>query len=370
MKKNITLLMLSFFILLSCSSEEDNSVPPVLPEVVVDPVLPVAPGAPVITQAVLNGNFIDVNWSVVPGTGITYNIYRNGNPVKINAVPLSEPKFRDVLTNTGSFTYTVTAVSGNMESVKGVVSDKIILELPKTKSVESLTSLLSTKLEREYTYDTVNITKIVSETLKTTITKLEDHTATVKNTIGKYTYNGSLITKISYNNVDNNTFDSSVEYVYNEKNKLITVIRKKSDGSINYTTNYTYNDDGTTTETNSLPGSESWVFTLEKGNLVKYTYSIVKEGNTFTEVANSIFDTKDYIYKNVLGYSNFFGANISFNNQLSSSIILSMNGKELAKQSVKSEYVYNTNGYVLTKTRFDTSYGTPYINEITIYSYY
>ncbi|MCV9926804.1 hypothetical protein OIU83_04045 [Flavobacterium sp. LS1R49] len=367
MKKKITLLFMSFFILVSCRSEEDNSVPPVVPVV---PVVPIAPSAPTATQAVLNGNVVDVSWPVVVGTGITYNVYRNGNPVKINTVPLSEPKFTDVLASTGTFSYSVTANSGSLESIKGVVSDKVILELPKTKTVESITSKYNTKTEYIYTYETTNITKLVSETLKTTTTRLSDQTAMVTDRIGKYTYNGDLIEKIAYYNVDNNAFVSSIDYVYNEKKKLVSVIRKKSDGSNNII-NYVYNDDGTTTMTNaSSPNFETWVLTLEKGNLVKYVYSVLLGGTiNYKEVANCVFDTNEYVYKNVFAHNNFFGTSTSYNNEISSSVVVSENGSVFETLSSKSEYTYNENGYFLTKKRYDTTSSIPVLTEKTTYTY-
>ena len=65
-----------------CSSSED---------------IPITVSSATMTQAVLNGNSRDIIWWAVTGTGITYNIYRNDDPIKINSAPLTEAKFTDIL---------------------------------------------------------------------------------------------------------------------------------------------------------------------------------------------------------------------------------------------------------------------------------
>lgn len=360
MKKKITLLFISFFILTSCSSDEDSSA------------TPVAPVAPVTIKALLNGGGVDVSWSVVGGTGITYNVYRNDNPVKINAAPLTEAKFKDVLTTTGSFTYTVTANSGGMESAKGVVSEKVILELPKTKTEESISTRENIKSEYTYTYDATNITKIISQTIKSTTTRLSDQTVTVYDVIAKYTYNEDLITKVTYYNVDN-TVKSSYEYVYNTKRDLISMIRKESDGSIDYTINYAYGTDGLITETSDYLDWGTWVYTYEKGNMVKYVHSISYSYDALTnnvETADFIFDTKNMSTKNILGFNTILMGVNSVNNEASSSVIVTKNGNVVNTRLSRSEYTYNENGYVLTKMRFHGKPTATVLNEKTVITYY
>lgn len=355
MKKKITLLFISFFLLASCSSDEDSSA------------TPVAPVTPLTIKAALNGGGVDVSWSVVGGTGITYNVYRNDNPVKINATPLTEAKFKDVLTSTGSFTYTVTANSGGMESAKGVVSEKVILELPKTRTVESISNAYNTKTEYTFTYDTSNITKLVSITIKSTMIKLSDQTVTEGIRTIMYTYNGDLITKV--NNYKAAT--PSTEYVYNEGNKEIAMISTKSDGSIDYSVNFAHNEDGTITETSDLSGWGTWVYAYEKGNTVKYTYSVLKYGSTnYVETCNSIFDTKNSYSKNILGFNNLITEGGGVNNQISSSIIGTNDGRVVTTRSYKSEYTYNENGYILTKMKYIMTLSVPVLTEKTVITYY
>ncbi|KIA93234.1 hypothetical protein OA93_22200 [Flavobacterium sp. KMS] len=360
MKKKITLLFISFFILASCSSDEDSSA------------TPVAPVAPLTIKATLNGGGVDVSWSVVGGTGITYNVYRNDNPVKINAAPLTEAKFKDVLTSTGSFTYTVTANSGGMESAKGVVSEKVILELPKTRTVESFNTIENTKSEYTYTYDATNVTKIISQTIKSTTTRLKDQTVTVYDVIAKYTYNEDLITKVTYYNVDN-TVKSSFEYVYNTKKDLISMIRKKSDGSIDYTTNYAYGTDGLITETSDYPDWGTWVYTYEKGNMVKYVHSVsfsFDPSTNIVETSDFVYDTKNIPTKNILGFNTILIGINSVNNEAGFSVIVNKNGNLANTRLSKSEYTYNENGYVLTRMRFHGKPSPTVLNEKTAITYY
>ncbi|KIC00753.1 hypothetical protein [Flavobacterium sp. AJR] len=358
MKKKITLLFISFFILASCSSDEDSSA------------TPVAPVAPLTIKAALNGGGVDVSWSVVGGTGITYNVYRNDNPVKINATPLTEAKFKDVLTSTGSFTYTVTANSGGMESAKGVVSEKVILELPKTRTVESISTRENTKSEYTYTYDATNITKIISQTIKSTTTRLSDQTVTVYDVTAKYTYNEDLITKVTYYNVDN-TVKSSYEYVYNTKRDLTSMIRKGFDGTIDYTINYAYGTDGLITETSDYPDWGTWVYTYEKGNMIKYVHSTSYVDMTnYVETSDFVYDTKNMSTKNILGFNTtLIGVN-SANNEASSSVIVTEDGNVVNTRLSRSEYTYNENGYVLTKMRFHGKPTATVLNEKTVITYY
>lgn len=338
---------------MSCSNNEDNPIAP--------------PTAPVTIKAALNGGGVDVSWPVVGGTGVTYNVYRNGNPVKINAVPLTEAKFKDVLTSTGSFTYTVTANSGGVESAKGVVSEKVILELPKARTVESFSNAYNTKTEYTYFYDTSNIAKLVSVTIKSTMIKLSDQTVTEGSRTIEYTYNGDLITKIT--NIKAAT--PSTEYVYNEGNKEISMISKKSDGSIDYIVNFAHSEDGTITETSDLPDWGTWVYAYEKGNTVKYTYSVLRYGSTnYVETCNSIFDTKNSYSKNILGFNNLITEGGGVNNQISSSIIGTNDGRVVTTSSYKSEYAYNENGYVLTKMKYIMTLSAPVLTEKTVITYY
>jgi len=325
--------------------------------------LPTAP----VAQAVLNGGAITVTWPAVAGTGITYNIYKNGDPVKINASPLTEATYTDILTATGSYTYTIAVNVAGLESEKGAASGKVVLALPKTRIMESSTSTYNTKYEYAYTYDTSNIAKLVSVASKTTRTKISDQTVTVSNSIAKYTYAGDLITKIIYYSVDN-VAGSSYEYVYNAKNQMTSLIRKKADGTINYTVNLTYDDNGRVTETSDYPNWGTWVYTYLAGNLVKYTYTLTQVGSTnYVENSNSVFDTKNTYSKNILGYNNTFTSSI--NNELSSSTT-GGDGITTSSSSSRTEYTYDANDYVLTRTEYTTTdSSTEMQTEKSVYTY-
>ncbi|KFF09973.1 hypothetical protein [Flavobacterium hydatis] len=355
MKKKITLLFVSFFILASCSSDEDSSV------------IPVAPVAPTAIHAVLNEGSVDITWTGVEGAGITYNVYRNA--VKINTVSLKEAKFTDVLKSTGSFVYTVTANLGGAESTKGEVSEKVILELPKTKTMQSIDIYYDTKYEYAYTYDASNITKLVSQTSKETNIDLTTKKVTVTNTVLKFTYAGNLITKIGYYSVDDIP-RSFVEYVYNAQKKMIGRIVKRSNGSISYTVTYEYNEDGTITETNDSPDSGPGIYTFGNGNLVKYSITTpVSKVDKYVVVTNYVYDSKNEPTLNVLGF-NFF-VNNSKNNEISSSTVFNYNGEIDSTESSKSDNMYNENGYVLTTMKtLKVSSGETLQTQQTVITYY
>jgi len=241
------------------------------------------------------------------------------------------------------------------------------LALPKTRIMESSTSTYNTKYEYAYTYDTSNIAKLVSVASKTTRTKISDQTVTVSNSIAKYTYAGDLITKIIYYSVDN-VAGSSYEYVYNAKNQMTSLIRKKADGTINYTVNLTYDDNGRVTETSDYPNWGTWVYTYLAGNLVKYTYTLTQVGSTnYVENSNSVFDTKNTYSKNILGYNNTFTSSI--NNELSSSTT-GGDGITTSSSSSRTEYTYDANDYVLTRTEYTTTdSSTEMQTEKSVYTY-
>jgi hypothetical protein len=341
MKKIITLLCISFFTLVSCSSNEDAPI-----------VVPSATAA----QAELVGGSINIAWPAVAGAGITYNIYRNDNPVKINTAPLTEAKFTDVLTATGSYTYTITVNLSGLESPKGLASEKVVLALPKTRVRELINSSFITKYETTYTYDASNIAKLVSTTTKTTSTKVSDQSVTVTNSTIKYTYMGDLITKVTYYNVDN-LATSSNEYEYNTKNQLASIKKIKADGSVDYTINFDYKDNGTIIESSSVDYYGTYVHYYQSGNIVKQEYS---KDNSFMST-NFVFDTKNVYTKNILGYNTTFTSSI--NNEVSYVTTGANNS------STRAVYAYDANDYVLTKTVYRTTSSIEILIEKTVYTY-
>lgn len=320
--------------LVSCSSDETS---------------PTAPSAPTAVHAELKADTVNLTWLPVEGTGITYNIYKNDSPVKINTAPLTEAKFTDILKTTGSFTYMVTANVGGVESAKTAISEKIILELPKTKTVQITDKYYDTKYEYAYTYDTSNITKLATITTKMTDTNVKTQTSTITNAITKYTYTGDLITKGMFYSSDN-VFKGSVDYVYNDQKKIIAGVRKNADGKITYTTTYTYNADGTITEKNDLPDSGPGIYTFEKGNLVKYNITTpLPDNDKYVSETNYVYDSKNDSHINVLGFNLFVSSNK--NNAISSSSILKFNDVVESTESSKSDCTYNENNYILSSMK-------------------
>ncbi|MRX40624.1 hypothetical protein GJU43_15160 [Flavobacterium sp. LC2016-23] len=354
MKKNITFLFISLFLLIACNNDEDNSA---------------IPASPATTHASLNGGSVNLTWTVVEGTGITYNVYRSDSPVKLNAVPLTEAKFTDVLKTTGSFTYSITATLGGVESAKGIVSEKVILELPKTKTVQTIDKYYDTKYEYTYSYDTSNITKLMTISTKATTKNVKTQEVTITNSIAKYIYTGDLITK-SMVYIDDNILKSSLEYMYNEQKKLIAGIRKKADGSISSTVTYTYNQDGTITETDDTPYSGPGIYTYEKGNYVKYQITTpMPDGDAYVAITDYVYDSKNESNINILGFNLF--ANFAKNNAISSSTIFNFNGVLQSTESSKSDCTYNENGYILTKMKnVMSSSGATIQTEKTVVTYY
>ncbi|WP_281321976.1 hypothetical protein [Flavobacterium aestivum] len=349
MKKIITLLCISFFTLVSCSSNEDAPI-----------VVPSATAA----HAELNGGSIDVTWPAVEGTGITYNVYRNDSPLKLNTVPLTEAKFTDVLTATGTYTYTITVNLSGLESSKGIASEKVVLDLPKTTIVESYTYSISngvttTTIHKDVnvlTYDSANIAKLNS----VSTTSSDSGSMVVSKRKEVYTYSGNLITKQETVDVAD-VVQSSRVYVYNDKNKMTSSVYTTSKGNV-YKWVYVYNADGTVTSTlygismsgMVTPSGNTNVYTFLNGNLVKDVSTYTSTNYTSTSTKVYVFDTKNNPTKYTLGFSNLFGEVANLNNVISSVYTLSP-----STTSVRNEITYNANGNILTKKVFSKEDNLP-----------
>ena len=346
MKKIITLLCISIFTLVACSSED-------IP-VTVTVTVPSATAA----QAVLDGGSINVTWSAVTGAGITYNIYRNDNLVKINKAPLTEPKFTDVLTATGSYTYTITVNLSGQESPKGIASGKVVLDLAKTITYEGYSystnnGTTTTTIYKDFsvlTYDSANITKLISVSIT--------GTNTVNTTVSKskeiYTYSGNLITKEETVDGDGVVKYSTI-YTYNDKNKITSRTFTSGNGYV-YKSVYDYNTDGTVSSTEystSVSGvivatGDTHVYTFLNGNLVKDASTYTSPGYNSTSTKAYVFDTKDAPSKYVLGFSNLLGESANLNNTISS--VYTSSSSE--KYTERNEFTYDANGNVLTEKVF------------------
>lgn len=354
MKKIIVLICVSFFILESCSSgDEDKPI-----------IVPSATEA----QAVLNGNSINITWPAVLGTGITYNIYRNDNPIKINSTPITEAKFTDVLTTTGAFTYSITVNLSGQESPKGTASEKIVLEVPKTRvleiySYEATTGITSVnKSFSTFTYDPINITKLIS--VSGTYLNSGNTIATEANK-EVYTYTGNLITKLEL--VDKaGVVQSLTVYLYNDKTKMISLTNTQNVNNI-YRLVFDYKIDGTvyaTHYTNASgilePRGNSNISTVLNGNLIKDESFSSNNGGPESTIEYS-FDTKRNPFRNVLGFSNYTLWWSNQNNEISSVSNMSTS---------RNEITYNLNGSVLINKFYIKSGIKPEeLHSITTYTY-
>jgi hypothetical protein len=329
-----------------------------------------------IAQAVLNGPTVAVTWPAVAGTGITYNVYKNDNPVKINTAPLTEAKFTDVLTATGSYTYTITVNLSGLESPKGTASEKVVLDLPKTTTYEfysyttdnGVTTTTTYKDVSVSTYDSTNITKLASISL----TSSNSWNTTVSKRKVVYTYTGNLITKTESLDVAGVVQNSTV-YTYNDKNKMTSSTYTNSKGKV-FKSVYVYNADGTVTGTQYstsvsgavTPSGETSVYTFLNGNLVKDEYSYTSTNGNSTETSTFVFDTKNNPSKYVLGLSNIFGTTANVNNTISSI----STDSSLSTYSERSEFTYDANGNVLTEKTFSKEGNAPEkLSRTTTYTY-
>jgi hypothetical protein len=364
MKKIITLLCVSFFTLVSCSSED----------------VPVTVPSATAAQAVLEGGSIIVTWPDVTGTGITYNVYRNDNPIKINATPLTEAKFTDVLTATGSYTYTITVNLLGLESPKGIASGKVVLDLPKTttfeeynySTIDGVTTTTTYKNVSVLTYDSANITKLISisgtssNTGNTTVSKSKE----------VYIYSGNLIKKVESFDVAG-VFQNSTMYIYDDKNKIKTSFFTTNDWHIAQSL-YVYNPDGTVTSTQfsaasgaSIPTGNTTVYTFLNGNLVKDVNSYTSTNYNSTSTRVCLFDAKNNPTKNILGFSNLFGETANLNNSISSVYTYSSNNSTTSSTTAtRSEFTYDANGNVLTEKVFSKQDNAPEkLSSTTTYTY-
>lgn len=306
-------------------------------------------------QATLNQGSVNVTWQAAAGTGITYNVYRNDNPVKINSTPLTEAKFTDVLTTTGDFSYSVTVNLAGQESPKGIASGKVTFEVSKTTL-----ELPKTITNEDYYYDTTNGTTTTAKGISTctydpiNITKLASVSnayfnpgSTIPIEISKsmYTYTGNLITKVE--TVDKaGAVQNTTVYMYNDKNKMISLTSTDKNGYI-YKVVYDYNIDGTVSGTNYGNGllKQSNLFSYLNGNLIKHVSTI----NNQMITVEFNYDSKNNPFINVLGFSNLDLWSANQNNEISS--VSSSSSIILA--TTRHEYTYNVNNIVLSSKYFE-----------------
>ena len=193
------------------------------------------------------------------------------------------------------------------DSVDGGVNDGVLV----TKIIDD------TGIETDYTYN------------GNKLTKQEDNDGFSET----YTYTGELLTKsvevyegITY--IDNLEYDSS--------NRLMRVT--DGDGIMKY--EYTYNADGTITQTETSGGQT--IYTYVNGNLISEDYVGGEYDYSFT------YDDKNNPIKNIhqsevfelLGY-------YAYSNNL---LTQQYDGNEASYETITTTYTYNENGYPATST--------------------
>lgn len=190
----------------------------------------------------------------------------------------------------------------------------------------------------------------------------------------EFTYTGNLITKkIDYNvSGVQPTKNSETSYAY--ANGKLQTVSSSITGIGSNKTEYTYNSDGTikketyiTTSGVEVKLSNSELFTVVNGNLTK----IVSSGpnTTITDVYN--YDTKNNVFKNVLGFSLLLDQQIT--HSLGQDIYSSVNNIEKSTETINSnpidytaKYDYNAKGYPIKKTSYNQD-GT--VKEVFDYTY-
>lgn len=177
-----------------------------------------------------------------------------------------------------------------------------------------------------------------------------------------YTYTGNVITKIEKFQVYNvGTPDeqtnllSKDEFQYNANNQLVQFKTTTPGSDMERVTTYVYNSDNTVSleQYENSPGSapellKTGTITLQNGEIVKL--QIVKEFDSYTD--NYTFDTKNSIFKNVLGYDKLLLTHIigkqgsfTFVDTIVGGVSHNfVNGNEF-------EYTYNSDDYPITGTQ-------------------
>jgi len=170
-----------------------------------------------------------------------------------------------------------------------------------------------------------------------------------------FTYTGDLITKVETSDGKNK---SSVEYTYDASGKLLTETVKDNGGrratlrlSVKYT--YTYNPDGTVTAKEqeypdgvTAKGGESIKFTIANGNVVREERFDIKGASADLTVYE--YDTKNTIYKNVLGADKLIVAQNFGDNNVNNIIKTTLtngSGQSATKTVITNVYTYSAQGY-------------------------
>lgn len=268
-------------------------------------------------EAVLVENMINLSWSPVSGTNVTYNVYRKDSSIKINALPIIEAKFSDLLTSVGVYEYFVTVVINGKEGAKGNPSNRVLLQLPSKVFYENflytnkngITSVDIETNETIYAYDQKNIVKISS-----TIEIFGDGKVNFGSLKSIYYYSGDLISKIE--RLDKSGLvESTIRYDYNNAKQII--YRTFSLGNTpTFKSDFVYNSDGTVTESYLQispysgflePIGVKHIYQFANGNIVTDKLSVIDPQTNIVSVkiGTYSFDSKYNYNKNILGVSKF-----------------------------------------------------------------
>ncbi len=170
-----------------------------------------------------------------------------------------------------------------------------------------------------------------------------------------YTYTGNLITKIEKFQVYNSGSTqllSTDQFVYNATNQLVQFKTTTPDSDEEFVTTYVYNANNTVTfaQTSTIPGNapvslKTGTITVQDGEIVQL--QVVKQYDSYTD--HYAYDTKNSIFKNVLGYDKIIFTHI-IGKQSSYTLVDTILGG-IAHNFVNSgefAYTYNANNYPLT----------------------
>jgi hypothetical protein len=174
-----------------------------------------------------------------------------------------------------------------------------------------------------------------------------------------YTYTGDVITKIEkfqihYAGTPDEEIDliSTDEFQYDANNQLIQFKTTSPDSDIERVTTYTYNSGNTISlsQYENSPGNapellKTGTITLQNGEIAQL--QIVKEFDSYTD--NYTYDTKNSVFKNVLGYDKLLLTHI-IGQQGSMTIVDTIIGgvSHNFTNHDELEYTYNSDNYPIT----------------------
>lgn len=173
-----------------------------------------------------------------------------------------------------------------------------------------------------------------------------------------YTYTGNLITKIEKLNVYNigtpgeeTELYSTDLFAYNSANQLIEFKTTTPYSEMERVTTYVYNSDNTVSfeQYETYPGNDpellkTGTITMQDGEISKL--QVVKEFDSFID--NYTYDTKNSIFKNVVGYDKLMVTHIGTQGSFNSSTTILGGISHNFVNNGELEYTYNASNYPIT----------------------